>query len=134
MMEKARGTQLFEKWDKISEMDQLGVVQQLTKLEGEMAAICLPASGSLYLRESMSEDAYIALDHDADPSGKFCIGPSCERGWYSPGKEAACLHSQFKRGPCRCSIQIEYLKLTPLDRAEFILIRHRACRTGDSAP
>jgi hypothetical protein len=112
MMEKARGTQLFEKWDKISEMDQLGIVQQLTKLEGEMAAICLPASGSLYLRESMSKDdgdAYIALDHDADPYQQFCIGPSCERGWYSQDNEATCLHSHFNRGPCGCRIQMDIL-------------------------
>jgi hypothetical protein len=107
-MEKAPGIQLFERWDKISEKDKLGIVKQLVNLEAEMTAIRFPASGSLYLRESMSEDdgdAYIALDHDADPSGQFCIGPSCERGWYSLDKEVASLHSQPNRGPCGCSIK-----------------------------
>jgi hypothetical protein len=50
MMEKAPGVQLFERWDKISERDKFGLVRQLTKLEGEMAEIRLPASGSLYRR------------------------------------------------------------------------------------
>jgi hypothetical protein len=137
MMEKAPGIQLFERWDKISEMDKLGVVKQLAKIEGEMTGIRFPASGSLYLRESMSEedgDAYITLDHDADPSGRFCIGPSCERGWYSLDKEAVSLHPQTNRGPCGCSIQIRYSKLTLSDRAKFVLVRHRACRTRDGTP
>jgi hypothetical protein len=136
MMEKAPGIQLFERWDKISERDKLGIVKQLAKLEGEMTGIRFPASGSLYLRESMSEedgDVYIALDHDADSSGRFCIGPSCERGWYSLDKDAASLHPQTNRGPCGCSIQIKYSKLTLSDRAKFVLIRHRACRTRDDA-
>lgn len=137
MMEKAPGIQLFEEWDKISDMDKWGIVQQLAKLEGEITEIRFPASGSLYLRESMSEDdgdTYIALDHDADPSGQFCIGPSCDRRWHSLDKEASSLHSQFNRGPCGCSIKIRYSKLRLSDRAKFILIRHRACRTGDDAP
>jgi hypothetical protein len=136
MMEKAPGIQLFERWDKISEMDKLGIVKQLAKLEGEMTGIRFPASGSLYLRESMSEengDASIALDHDADPSGRFCIGPSCERGWYSLDKHAAALHPQFNRGPCGCSIKTRYSKLTLSDRVKFVLVRHRACRTRDGA-
>jgi hypothetical protein len=137
MMEKAPGIQMFERWDNISEMDKLGVVKQLAKLEGEMTGIRFPASGSLYLRESMSEDdgdAYIALDHASDPSGQFCIGPSCDRGWYSLDKNAASLHPRTNRGPCGCSIWIIYSKLTPSDRAKFVLLRHRARRTRDGAP
>jgi hypothetical protein len=137
MMEKAPGIQLFERWDKISEMDKLGIVKQLAKLEGEMTGICMPASGSLYLRETMSEDdgdTYIALDRDADPSRQFCIGPSCDRGWYSLNKEAASLYPQFNRGPCGCSIQIRYSKLTLSNRAEFIFIWHCAYRTRNDAP
>jgi hypothetical protein len=135
-MEKASGIQIFERWDKISEIDKLGVVKQLAKLEGEMTGIRFPASGSLYLRESMSEDdgdAYISLDRDADPSGQFCIGPSCDRGWYSLDKNAASLHPRTNRGPCGCSIQTRYSKLTLSDRAKFVLLRHRARRTRDGA-
>jgi hypothetical protein len=136
MMEKAPGIQLFERWDKISEMDKFGIVKQLARLECEITAIRLPASGSLYLRESMSEDdgdAYIALDHNVDPSGQFCIGPSCDRGWYSLEKKAASLHPQFNRGLCGCSIQTRHSKLTLSDRAESIFIRHCACRTRNDA-
>ncbi|KAF2463512.1 uncharacterized protein BDR25DRAFT_383569 [Lindgomyces ingoldianus] len=99
MMEKAPGIQLFKIWAEMSDWDQLCVVKQLTKLEGEMTEIRFPASGSLYLRESMVDDnKYVALDRGVDPSGQFCIGPSCERGWYAPAKIAS-VHSRLNQGP-----------------------------------
>jgi hypothetical protein len=99
-MEKAPGIQLYKVWAEMSDWDQLCVVKHLTKLEGEITEIRFPASGSLYLRESMSEnDKYVALDHEVDPSGRFCIGPSCERGWHPSGKIAS-VRSHLNRGPC----------------------------------
>ncbi|KAF1846161.1 uncharacterized protein K460DRAFT_313337 [Cucurbitaria berberidis CBS 394.84] len=99
MMEKAPGVQLYKVWGEMSDWDQLCVVKQLTKLEGEMTRIRFPASGSLYLCESMgNDDTYIVLDRDVDPSGQFCIGPSCERGWYAQGKITS-LPSRPSQGP-----------------------------------
>lgn len=99
-MEKAPGIQLYKIWAEMSDRDQLCVVKHLTKLEGEMTEIRFPASGSLYLRESMSDnDKYVALDPKVDPSGRFCIGPSCERGWHASGKTAS-VHSCLNLGPC----------------------------------
>ncbi|KAH8725094.1 kinase-like domain-containing protein [Phaeosphaeriaceae sp. PMI808] len=87
MMEKAPGIQLFKIWAEMSDWDQLCVVKQLTKLEGEMTNIRFPASGSLYLCNSMADDdKFVTLDREVDPSGEFCIGPSCERGWYTRDK------------------------------------------------
>ncbi|KAH3909625.1 hypothetical protein HBH56_158950 [Parastagonospora nodorum] len=99
IMEKAPGIQLYKVWAEMSDWDQLCVVKHLTKLEGEITEIRFPASGSLYLRESMSEnDKYVALDHKLDPSERFCIGPSCERGWHPSGKIAS-VQSRLNRGP-----------------------------------
>ncbi|KAH7381591.1 kinase-like domain-containing protein [Pyrenochaeta sp. MPI-SDFR-AT-0127] len=97
MMEKAPGIQLFNVWADMSDLDQLCVVKQLTKLEGEITKIRFPASGSLYLRKSMAEDdTYVPLNQEVDPSGQFCIGPSCERGWSAVAKTAS---SRYNRGP-----------------------------------
>ncbi|KAF2470775.1 uncharacterized protein BDR25DRAFT_334347 [Lindgomyces ingoldianus] len=99
IMEKAAGIQLFKTWGAMSEYDQFCLVKQLTKLEGELAALRFPASGSLYLCESMADDdIYVALDPGMEPSGQFCIGPSCERGWYAQSKTTSS-HSPFNRGP-----------------------------------
>ncbi|KAH7395252.1 kinase-like domain-containing protein [Phaeosphaeria sp. MPI-PUGE-AT-0046c] len=99
IMEKAPGIQLYKIWDEMSDWDRLCVVKHLTKLEGEMTEICFPASGSLYLRDSMPDnDKYVALDLEVDPSGRFCMGPSCERGWHASGKIAS-VHSRLNRGP-----------------------------------
>ena len=98
IMEKAPGIQLFKAWDDMSDADQFSLVLKLTKLEGQIAKIRFPASGSLCLRESMGDsDAYVSLDSEIDPSGQFCIGPSCERGWYPEGVTTS-LQSCFNRG------------------------------------
>jgi hypothetical protein len=105
IMEKASGIQLFKAWGAMSDYDQFRLVKHLTKLEGELAAIRFPASGSLYLCESMSDDdMYVALGSDMDPSGRFCIGPSCERGWDAQGKAAP--SSPFNQGPCESDMRI----------------------------
>lgn len=101
IMEKAPGTQLYKKWGDMDEITKLHLTTHLTELEGEMTKIRFPANGSLYLCESMTEDdTWIALEQEMDPSGLFCIGPSCERAWNAHIK-AQSLHSRFNRGPCR---------------------------------
>ncbi|RYO13723.1 hypothetical protein AA0121_g8373 [Alternaria tenuissima] len=86
---KAPGVQLFKVWGDMDELDRIQVVRQLAEFEDEMTDIRFPASGSLYLRHSMAaDDACIAMDLDMDPSGEFCIGPSCNRGWYTAAETA----------------------------------------------
>lgn len=79
-MEKASGIQLFNTWGTMSDSDRFEFVQRITELEGELSSIRFPASGSMYLRESLAvNETHVELSHDADPLQKFCIGPSCER-------------------------------------------------------
>lgn len=100
IMEKACGVQLFKKWGDMSEKQQIRFMRDLTRLEGELAAIRFPANGSLYLRESIADDdTNIPLDSDMDPRELFCIGPSCERGWFVQS-ETTSFRSRFNRGPC----------------------------------
>ncbi|KAF1845533.1 uncharacterized protein K460DRAFT_386030 [Cucurbitaria berberidis CBS 394.84] len=87
IMEKATGQQLFTTWSAMTIEDQFNLVEQLTQFEAELASIQFPANGSLYLCESMTDgEHWVALDRNVDPSGQFCIGPSCERAWSGQGK------------------------------------------------
>ncbi|KAF1828538.1 hypothetical protein BDW02DRAFT_574796 [Decorospora gaudefroyi] len=90
VMEKATGQQLYTNWDTMNREEQSLLVQHLTQLEAELVSIQFPANGSLYLRESMTDgESWVALDPNVDPSGQFCIGPSCEREWSAQGKMMA---------------------------------------------
>jgi hypothetical protein len=108
-MEKASGVQLFNTWGTMSDSDRFELVQRITELEGELTTICFPASGSLYFRESLAKDeTHFKLSHDADPSQKFCIGPSCERQWISqPGEGTTFVPPEFDRGPCELEEQLQ---------------------------
>lgn len=82
IMEKAAGTQLVKLWSKMPDKDHLLLIKNLCALLAEMANVKFPASGALYLQESMSkDDRYVSLPSDSDPSAAFCIGPSCDRTW-----------------------------------------------------
>jgi hypothetical protein len=96
IMEKAPGVQLFAKWKTMNEEQRCYLVQYLANIMGEIANYQFPAYGSLYLRESMAkDDASIDLSPEMDPSGMFCVGPSCDKDWYAQDK-AQHLHP----GPC----------------------------------
>jgi hypothetical protein len=101
-MEKACGVQLFKTWGAMSDYDRFELVQRITELEGELASICFPASGNLYLCESLVEgETHFKLSRDVDPSGQFCIGPSCERQWINQAQEGPKISvTKSKQGPC----------------------------------
>ncbi|KAL2354250.1 hypothetical protein BJ546DRAFT_978746 [Cryomyces antarcticus] len=81
-MEKVAGVQLFKKWDDINVPNRFELIQKLTVLESQLASLTLPAYGSLYLRQSISEETQrIDLSSNLDPSGLYCVGPSCDRLW-----------------------------------------------------
>lgn len=48
--------QLFNTLGSMSDSDRLGLVQQMTESEGELASIRFPTNGSLYLRDSLARD------------------------------------------------------------------------------
>ncbi|KAI4930897.1 uncharacterized protein J4E92_004731 [Alternaria infectoria] len=98
-MEKAPGVQQYEVWRDLNDWERFKFFGQLTEYEKQMAEIRFPASGSLYLLESMTEsDTHVALSQETDPVGEFCIGPSCERGWHTT-EALASASPRFDQGP-----------------------------------
>jgi len=113
IMEKASGVQLFSKWEKMTELEQFRLIQNLTRLEGQLADINFPANGSLYLHESLEEDdRRIHLGQVLDPFERFCIGRSCDRSWHQEA-DSPDLRSRFDTGPCKCikNLHITYLTI-----------------------
>lgn len=85
----------------MGDLDHFEFIKNLCKVEADLAAIAFPADGSLYLRTSMgASDKYIPLAPEMDPTGQFCIGPSCERSWFGKD-EADSVQARFDRGPCK---------------------------------
>ncbi len=81
-MEKAAGVQLFKGWENINELQRLRLIENITKLENQLAAIRFPAYGSLFFRHSVAEESRIILDSSIDPSGSYCIGSACDMPWF----------------------------------------------------
>lgn len=100
VMEKAAGCRLSKKWNELDLLIKFKFVQNLCKLEAELAGIPFPAYGSLYLKESLDDgEKYEPLAPEIDPDGRFCIGPSCRRGWFDK-EDTEAIEARFDRGPC----------------------------------
>ncbi|KAF2148923.1 hypothetical protein K461DRAFT_288330 [Myriangium duriaei CBS 260.36] len=82
IMEKASGVQLFQRWGEMTVTEKLQLIQNLSQLEAQFAAIKFPCYGGLYPRRAVTQAA-TAIDSQIDPSGTFCIGPSCDRSIHS---------------------------------------------------
>ncbi|KAJ5360863.1 Aminoglycoside phosphotransferase [Penicillium concentricum] len=87
IMEKASGVQLSEVWGRMSGVEKPKLIRGLTKLEAQLSAIRFPAYGGLYLQKERNISNQIPLDKDIDPTGSFCIGPSCDRAYQTEGIE-----------------------------------------------
>lgn len=100
IMEKAAGCQLVKKWEKMEDLSHFEFIKNLCVVEADLAKITFSVNGSLYLRESMAAgDKYEPLSLELDPSGQFCVGPSCEPSWFGKD-EAKSIQGRFDRGPC----------------------------------
>lgn len=100
IMEKAPGVQLYTVWDDLSATDRIKLIKSLTQLEHQLATIQFPAYGNLYFRQSIPEPSKrVLLDSFLDPTGQFCVGPSCDPAWTN-GTTAADIDSTLDLGPC----------------------------------
>lgn len=94
IMERIRGIALTERWGTLNALERYKVIDGdgIVKMEMELESLKLPAYGSLFLRDSLPPGySRHTLPSDLDPTGVFCIGPSCGR--------AAYLQSDI--GPCK---------------------------------
>ncbi|KAJ5950252.1 Aminoglycoside phosphotransferase [Penicillium vulpinum] len=99
IMEKAPGVQLFEVWGKMPEIEKLQLTRSLTRLEAQLSSIRFPASGGLYLREKTNISRWTPLEKDIDPTGSFCIGPSCDRTYHTEEIENTAIPCVHDIGP-----------------------------------
>jgi hypothetical protein len=77
-MEKVRGIALAKRWGTMNALERYKVIDGIVKMETELESLKLPAYGSLFLRGSLpSEYSRYTLPSDLDPTGVFCVGPSC---------------------------------------------------------
>ncbi len=100
IMENAPGVQLYKVWDEIQDYHRLRLIESLTKMEHQLAAIQFPAYGGLYLRHSFSNPSeYIPLDPLMDSTRSYCIGPQCGPSW-TDGTSHADIQKDIDAGPC----------------------------------
>jgi hypothetical protein len=98
-MQKAPGIQLREVWGKMSGVEKPQLIRSLTKLEAQLSAIRFPAFGGLYLQKETNISNRTPLGKDIDPTGSFCIGPSCHRAYQTEGIEIP-VSDIYDTGPC----------------------------------
>lgn len=103
-MEKASGVQLFQVWEKMSKTERPPLIRSLARLEAQLSAIRFPASGGLYLQKKPNISNCTSVDKDIDPTGSFCIGPSCDRAYQTEGIETPDVPGLYDTGPCEYSI------------------------------
>ncbi|KAL2841256.1 kinase-like domain-containing protein [Aspergillus pseudoustus] len=87
VMQKAEGIQLVDVWGDMNQLQQFKLIQNLVRLEGELASLKFPAYGNLYFRHSPhlvgSDDDVIPFDYDDE----YWIGPAYNAAWFpQPGK------------------------------------------------
>ncbi|KAK2763292.1 hypothetical protein FQN54_009928 [Arachnomyces sp. PD_36] len=99
IMEKIPGIALAERWEAMSTLDRYKVIDRIIGMEKELEELKFPAYGSLFLRDSIPQkDRYYPLSPDLDPTGLFCVGPSCDRSVWNKKAADMCEHSS-KVGP-----------------------------------
>ncbi|KUM65801.1 hypothetical protein ACN42_g1268 [Penicillium freii] len=99
IMEKASGVQLFQVWEKMPKTERPPFIRGLARLEAQLSAIRFPASGGLYLRNETNILNCTPLDKDIDPTGSFCIGPSCDRAYQTEEIETPDIPGVHDTGP-----------------------------------
>ncbi|KAI1980122.1 hypothetical protein LOZ51_000497 [Ophidiomyces ophidiicola] len=83
IQEKSAGRQLCDVWGDINEPTKFRLIRNLSRLEGELVSIKLPAYGNLYFRGQSPGNSQ-SLDGSVDQESKFCVGPSFDDKW--PGE------------------------------------------------
>lgn len=100
-MEKIRGVPLFEAWESMDTLERYKIIDRVVQMERELANISFPASGNLFLRDSLPAIyQQHPLSPELDPEGLFCIGPSCKPTWWHDFAVDMSQPSSIDVGPC----------------------------------
>ncbi|RMZ83596.1 hypothetical protein DV738_g948, partial [Chaetothyriales sp. CBS 135597] len=87
ILEKLEGTTLGEVWFSLGFDDRYKVIEQLVKLERKLFSLELPASGSIYLPNDLSEDERERSVRFRTHGVEFCMGPMAHYSWWHKGRD-----------------------------------------------
>ena len=99
-MEKAPGRELLQTWFTMDISQRLSLIENVVNLEKILFEIPFPASGSLYLRDTLDPSIRVttfALNPAMRTADEFCIGPSTEELWWYLKRDGL----NVNRGPCK---------------------------------
>lgn len=66
----------------MNELQRLRLIENIMKIENQLALIRFPAYGNLFLRHSVAENSPILLDPCIDSSGSYYIRSACGVPWF----------------------------------------------------
>ncbi len=97
IMEKAQGTELQSIWYSMEVEQRMDIVGKIVELEKILFEVPLPASGSIYFKDTLdAKMETVEIVSEIAPN-RFCVGPSTEYlWWYQKRDELA-----IKSGPCK---------------------------------
>ncbi|KAE8348917.1 kinase-like domain-containing protein [Aspergillus coremiiformis] len=77
VMEKVNGVQLVDKWSEMDQLQRFKLIQNLVRLESELASLEFPGYGCLYFRRSIQHHSQVIPVND-----DYCIGPAYNASWF----------------------------------------------------
>lgn len=93
VMEKAKGRQLVEVWGEMNQPQKFKLIQNLVRLESQLASMKFSGYGNLYFRHSVRHVGRVIPIDDV-----YCIGPAYNESWFPQS------HNRNHTGPCVSSI------------------------------
>jgi Phosphotransferase enzyme family len=97
IMEKLEGTTLGDIWFSLNFKERYRIVEQIVQLERKLFSLQLPASGSIYFPNDLTEHERSQSVPFQIQGREFCIGPIAHYGWWH--RERGSL--ECDRGPCK---------------------------------
>ncbi|KAI6812133.1 hypothetical protein KC352_g3960 [Hortaea werneckii] len=97
-MDHATGEKLHNRWDEMTSLQHLQVIQSISRMIGQMTSLEFPASGSIYFQDAPLDAASKIQLEDG-----FCIGPHCGPVYWncSPGEGRLYGNDGYEQGPWR---------------------------------
>lgn len=102
LMEKLSGKPLGDVWFALSEKERVKVISAVVDCEARLAAVDLPASGSIFYDDDLS----LAMNREpisyrGRESRAFCVGPDVSLDFWYQEREVL----DIERGPCKLPFQ-----------------------------
>ncbi|RMY88948.1 hypothetical protein D0862_10320, partial [Hortaea werneckii] len=95
-LEHAAGDLLHNRWNEMSSLQHLEVIQSISRMIGQMTKLGFPAFGSIYFQDAPVDAALKIMFEDG-----FCIGPHCGPVYWncSPGEGSLYGNRGYDHGP-----------------------------------